>query len=125
MEYESAFDQALARPLLQEPVKKRWTTWWDAQVPTKKNNGSKNDEININYRHYDGVGDSNDRDLTEVPVVEIEFHRDFLVMEMMEEGSLGEDLDVAMMRERHQGIQDVHSSMMELNAIQKGMLIQH
>lgn len=81
--------------------------------------------------------DDNDAD-DHIPVLEIQFQKHqvkggdsaddeesatSLMLELEEEGDLPmtmEDLEVAVMQERYQGIQEIHSAMTQINQIQKG-----
>jgi hypothetical protein len=120
MEPSSPFDEALARPLLEEPVKKRWSNWWS---------------LSSNARQticHGGSSPSNDSSLLSVdyrdtfaPTMEIQSEaaaheepRQTCLLLEMEEG--GQYLDIAVFRERYEGIRNVHTAMTHIHAIQKG-----
>ena len=133
MEYESPFDQASSRPLLvpqQENGAKtpRWLSFWNqhSNTDTKRNTTATTTVTPLHQGRYQ-------HKLNAVPVTEIQFVRnasdnddkndDNDWLELLEEGSLvqGQDLDTAVVQERHQDIQGVHEAMVQINQIQKGM----
>jgi hypothetical protein len=126
----SPFDDALAKPFLDEPVKKRWNL---GSVLTS----SKSSALSQSW------GSSSPSHALAVPVYQASDHLDLEEIEFKEstnahnDEELGllmaaspssidstsqeaYDLDFAIMRERHQDITDVNQSLLQINEIGKG-----
>ena len=120
---ESAFDEAVARPLLNEPVKKKWYfPRWMRKIAAEEKSS-----INISYRRdykappiHEVCFDSS---TTKTESSEEEFVLDEEVGFILRGGEMElETVDAAIMRERHSDIREVNDSMHQINEIQKGTI---
>lgn len=128
---ESPFDEAIASPFLNEPVKKKWT-WLSAHArrcvsSTERSSFTATSSSYKSSKGYIPLSVSYRGDYQAPPIEVITFEPGKEHDE--ETGALGGrqlemetvDLDFAVMHERHQDIRELNSSMKHLNGIQKGM----
>jgi hypothetical protein len=129
----SPFDDALAKPLLDEPVKKRWSLGTTV-LSSKSSALSQSWGSSSSTKHAPAVPvyqASNHLDLEE-----IEFKsRDNAELGLLlaaSPSSIGrttrsreayEDLDYAILQERHQDITDINQSLLQINEIGKGKYV--
>lgn len=143
----SPFDEALSRPFLDEPVKKRWS-WLSAATERTRSRfpglgsdrGSDDEALSVSYREYaapvHGIQEivfereENGHDKTlpsKEPGWTIGFGNDDDDAHprqqqqrlLLEEGR-AMDLELAILEERHHDITEIHTSMKQINQIQKG-----
>lgn len=119
-ENTSPFDEALSRPFLDEqPVKKRWSLFTqstagssevDAEVPhpIAYSNRYTAPMEEIVFQPQNEEGDDDDEE-----------EGSFVLANAVEEGRVV-DANLALMRERHEDISQIHSEMQQLNEIQRG-----
>lgn len=117
-ESSSPFDDAMARPLMDEPVKKRWS-WFQSSERSKLaregfyGNDPEDSDSEEGYnapgaiQEIDFVSDSDD-----------ESEDGQLVLSRLEGGTA---FELAILEERRQGISDINLEMRQINEIQKGM----
>jgi len=114
-ESKSPFDEAMSRPFLDEPVKKRWS-WISLNSSTSSSSSERRDSgLSVDYRAYEAP-----KITTEV----IDFRSDISDEEEevsfdLEQGRMVE-VDLGLMQERHDDIKDINTSMKHMNLIQKG-----
>jgi hypothetical protein len=126
-ESTSPFDEALSKPFLDEPVKKRWflgtvssskssalphswvSSGWGSSSPTPPQNNSQAPEL---------------EDLEDIEFKSQDDYNDELLGVLLSRSSIGSeeayDLDFAVIRERHQDITDLTKSLLQINEIEKG-----
>lgn len=112
----SPFHEAAARPLLGEPTKKRWSPFGNNN---SNNSHGKVRSLSTIYRDH--------TDLVQTHSIEFERSENSNNYDDEEMGNIFQlsfdehvDLNVAVMKERHQEIIEINSSIIHLNQIQKG-----
>jgi hypothetical protein len=124
-ESTSPFDDALAKPFLDEPVKKRWSmqtqtdspsstkssasACWTLSGSSSSSSSSRNNDAPVHYLEYQAP------DLEEIDFDNQDGNDEELGLLMTPD-----DLDFAIIRERHQDISEINSSLLQINEIQKG-----
>jgi hypothetical protein len=132
-ESTSPFDDALSKPFLDEPVKKRWWlgTFSSGSKSSALSHSSWGSSAILSHSQSSHAA-SAVLDFDDYPDLEaIEFktsddhkHDDLLGV-LLSPSSIGSskeayDLDFAIIRERHQDITDITKSLLQLNEIEKG-----
>jgi hypothetical protein len=128
-ESTSPFDDALAKPLLDEPVKKRWCL--GTTVLSSKSSALSQSWVSSSRSHAQAVPvyqASDHPDLEEIDFKSSDGHNDAeLGLLLSRPSSIGRttsqeayDLDFAILRERHQDITDINKSLLQINEIGKG-----
>jgi hypothetical protein len=131
-EISSPFDEALSRPFLDEPVKKRWS-WLSSRSTSSESSSSSRTSsppfgLNIEYRNNTYSGGSNAavaimEEISFSPVGDEEegsfVVSSFSLMEQQQHERAA--FDTAILQERHADITEINTSMRQLNEIQKGM----
>lgn len=121
----SPFDEALARPFLDEPVKKRWSLLTALTSSTTASSQSSDDEkFSVDYREYEAP------EVT-LPVEEVVFESKededeeegaFVLASALEEGR-ALPFERALLEERHRDIADINREMRQINEIQKELAL--
>jgi hypothetical protein len=134
-ESTSPFDDALAKPFLDEPVKKRWSlatilsTKSSALSQSWGSSSSSPKHPHNNHAPAAPVYQASDhQDLEEIEFKSLDDHGDaelglLLAASPSSIGNISQeayDLDFAILRERHQDITDINQSLLQINEIGKG-----
>lgn len=110
---KSPFDDALARPLMDEPVKKRWS-WL-----TSSTSSSEDSNVSVNYREYEAPDIQVITFETPGQQAGVEEEGRFVLAAALEEGR-PTDLEAAIFQERHAHLSEINADMHVINEIQKG-----
>lgn len=124
---ESAFDRAAARPLMDEPVKKRWS-WLTASTTSSS---SVDETLSVEYRPYEAPPNPIETHEIVFTTVNLSTGKEEGVydeeaamasafLQQQQQQAEGSCLDAALMRERHDEFVGISKSMKQLHEIQTG-----
>lgn len=127
-ESTSPFDVALAKPFLDEPAKKRWSL---GTVLSSKSSALSRSWGSSSSNHSPVVPVHQASDHLDLEEIEFKNHSDaelgllscLAASPASSIGSISQeayDLDLVIMRERHQDITDITKSLLQINEIEKG-----